>query len=175
MNASEVPVGVIMGSESDWTVMQRCVEQLRDLGIACEVRVLSAHRTPQAVDEYAASAADRGIKVVIAAAGMSAALGGAVAARTALPVLGVAIASGPLAGVDALLATVQMPPGVPVGCVGIGAPGAVNAAVLAAEILALDDDRVAARLREYKTAQEQKTLEGDRRLRQELGGQEKNL
>jgi len=170
MNASEPLVGVLMGSDSDWMVMQRCVEQLRQLGIACEVRVLSAHRTPQAVDEYAATAADRGIKVVIAAAGMSAALGGAVAARTALPVLGVAIASGPLAGVDALLSTVQMPPGVPVGCVGIGPAGAVNAAVLAAKILALGDEGVAARLREYKTAQERKTLERDRRLRQELGG-----
>ena len=164
MNASEVPVGVIMGSESDWTVMQRCVEQLRDLGIACEVRVLSAHRTPQAVDEYAASAADRGIKVVIAAAGMSAALGGAVAARTALPVLGVAIASGPLAGVDALLATVQMPPGIPVATMGIGKAGAKNAAVLAARILAVNNPELTTALVQFSCDMAEQVAEKNKAL-----------
>lgn len=162
-------VGVLMGSDSDWAVMQRCVEQLGELGIDCEVRVLSAHRTPQAVDEYASAAAGRGIKVIIAAAGMSAALGGAVAGRTTLPVIGVAIASGPLAGVDALLSIVQMPPGVPVGCVGIDRAGAVNAAVYAAEILALSQPTVAEKLKQCKHAQAEKTLEKDRKLREKLG------
>lgn len=137
MTKAKPLVGVLMGSDSDWPVMQRCVEQLGQFGIECETRVLSAHRSPQAVDEYAAAASDRGIRVIIAAAGMSAALAGTVAARTHLPVIGVAVASGPLAGIDALVSTVQMPPGVPVATLAIGKAGAVNAALLAAEILAL--------------------------------------
>lgn len=163
-------VGVLMGSDSDWDVMRRCVEQLRDFGIECEVRVLSAHRTPQAVDEYAAGAADRGIRVIIAGAGMSAALAGAVAGRTTLPVVGVAIPAGDLAGVDALLSTVQMPPGVPVACPGLGKAGAVNAAVLAAQILALSDPSLAAKLKEHKSAQAEKTLTKDRKLQERPGG-----
>jgi len=158
-------VGVLMGSDSDWPVMQRCVEQIRSLGIDCEVRVLSAHRTPEAVDEYAAAAAGRGVKVIIAAAGMSAALAGSVAARTPLPVVGVAIASGPLRGVDALVSTVQMPPGVPVGCVGIGEAGAVNAAVYAARILALSDASLADKLEQYRAARAEQTRAKDRNLR----------
>ena len=170
MNQASPLVGVLMGSDSDWTVMRRCVEQLRELGIECEVRVLSAHRTPQAVEEYAASASGRGVKVIVAGAGMSAALAGAVAARTSLPVIGVAIASGPLGGIDALLSTVQMPPGVPVGCVGVDAAGATNAAIFAAEILALSDRALDERLRQHKSSQAEKTLAKDRKLQAEQGG-----
>ena len=169
MSKSNTQVAVVMGSDSDFEVMSRCIEQLRAFGIAPEVRVLSAHRTPEAVDEFTAAAAGRGVKVIIAAAGMSAALAGAIAAQTTLPVLGVAIASGPLAGIDALLSTVQMPPGVPVGCTGIGAAGAVNAAVLAAEILATSDTALAGKLAEYKSAQADKTLAKDKNLREQLG------
>lgn len=169
MSESNPTVAVVMGSDSDFEVMSRCVEQLQGFGIAHEVRVLSAHRTPGAVDEFAVGAADRGVKVIIAAAGMSAALAGAISGRTTLPVLGVAIASGPLAGIDALLSTVQMPPGVSVGCTGIGPAGAVNAAVLAAEILATADASLAGRLAEYKSAQADKTLAKDKKLREQLG------
>ncbi len=168
MSKATASVGVLMGSESDWPVMQRCVEQLRAFGIECEARVLSAHRTPQAVEQYAAAAAERGIKLIIAAAGMSAALAGAVAARTTLPVIGVAIPGGPLAGVDALLSMVQMPPGVPVACAGLGEAGAVNAAVLAGQILALCDAALAGKLQQFKSDQAEKTLAKDRSLQEKL-------
>lgn len=116
-------VGVVMGSDSDLPVMRRCMETLEAFGIAYEVRVISAHRTPDAAHEYASTAAGRGLKVIIAAAGMSAALSGILAAKTTLPVIGVPMAAGPLAGIDAALSTMQMPPGVPVGCMAIGMPG----------------------------------------------------
>lgn len=143
-------VGVVFGSDSDWPVMEKCVEQLRELGLEAEVRVLSAHRSPAALAEWVGGEEGRGLKVLIAAAGMSAALAGTVAAHTTLPVIGVPIASGALAGVDALLSTVQMPPGVPVATVAIGAAGARNAAVLAAQMLALHDEKLAERLRIFK-------------------------
>ncbi len=162
-------VAVVMGSDSDFAVMRRCVEQLGELGVSCEARILSAHRTPAAVEEFAAAAASKGIRVIIAAAGLSAALGGAIAARTTLPVIGVAMAAGTLGGIDALLSTVQMPPGVPVACVGIGEAGAVNAAVMAAEILAVSDAALANRLKTYKAAQAEKTIARDKRLREQLG------
>jgi len=170
MSETDPHVAVVMGSDSDLEVMRRCVRQLEALGVACEVRILSAHRTPGAVDEFAAAAAGRGVRVIVAAAGMSAALAGALAGRCTLPVIGVAMASGPLAGVDALLSTVQMPPGVPVGCVGMGPAGAVNAAVYAAEILALSDAALAERLARYKDEQARKTLRKDEELR-ERGGE----
>jgi phosphoribosylaminoimidazole carboxylase PurE protein len=163
--AKQPIVGVVMGSDSDLAVMQKCLDQLKELGIGCEVRILSAHRTPSAVDEYAASASARGIKVIVAAAGMSAALGGVISARTNLPVIGVAMASGPLAGVDALLATVQMPPGVPLACPGMAEAGAVNAAVLAARILALSDPPLAVRLDKFRRKLEETTLAKDKGLR----------
>ena len=169
MNESNTKVAIVMGSDSDFEVMSRCIEQLGAFGIEPEVRVLSAHRTPGVVDEFAAGASDNGIKVIIAAAGMSAALAGAIAGRTTLPVLGVAIASGPLAGIDALLSTVQMPPGVAVGCTGIATAGAVNAAVLAIEILATSDADLAGKLAEFKSAQAEKTLAKDKKLREQLG------
>jgi phosphoribosylaminoimidazole carboxylase PurE protein len=164
MTKTGAQVGVIMGSDSDLPVMQGCIDLLKELGIACEVRILSAHRTPVEVDAYAAGAAGRGLGVIIAAAGMSAALGGVLSARTSLPVIGVAMASGPLAGVDALLSTVQMPPGVPVACTGMAAAGATNAALLAARILALSDPALAKKLEEYRLRQGEKVLAKDRSL-----------
>jgi len=129
-------VGVVMGSKSDWETMRHCCETLERLGVAHERQVMSAHRTPDVVGDYARSARDRGLGVLIAAAGGSAALAGVVAAHTTLPVLGVPIAAWSLDGLDSLLSTVQMPPGVPVGSLAIGKPGAINAAILATSILA---------------------------------------
>jgi 5-(carboxyamino)imidazole ribonucleotide mutase len=137
-------VGILVGSKSDLPVMEKCNARLDNLGIEYELEVRSAHRTPDAVAEYVASAPERGIKVFICAAGMAAHLAGAVAARTNLPVIGIPIAAGTLGGFDALLATVQMPSGVPVATVAVN--GAANAAVLAAQILALSDPELAQRL-----------------------------
>ena len=130
-------VAVVMGSQSDWPTMQAACETLERLGVGCQARILSAHRTPRRTAEFAAGAAGRGLRVIIAEAGGAAHLAGAIAAQTTLPVIGVPLAATPLAGLDALLATVQMPAGIPVATVAIGRAGAKNAAVLAAEILAL--------------------------------------
>jgi 5-(carboxyamino)imidazole ribonucleotide mutase len=138
-------VGILVGSKSDLPVMEKCTNRLEDLGIDYELEVRSAHRNPEDVAEYVASAPERGIKVFICAAGMAAHLAGAVAARTNLPVIGIPIAAGTLGGFDALLATVQMPSGVPVATVAVN--GAANAAVLAAQILALSDPELAERLK----------------------------
>ena len=143
-------VGILVGSPSDLEVMSGASKRLEDLGVPHEVVVTSAHRSPQRTDEYASTARQRGIKVLIVAAGRAAHLAGAVAARTTLPVLGVPLESGSLAGFDALLSTVQMPAGVPVGTLAIGAAGAENAATLAAQILALGDARLAERLTREK-------------------------
>ena len=137
-------VGILVGSKSDLPVMEKCTNRFEDLGIDYELEVRSAHRNPEAVAEYVTSAPERGIKVFICAAGMAAHLAGAVAARTNLPVIGIPIAAGTLGGFDALLATVQMPSGVPVATVAVN--GAANAAVLAAQILALSDTELAQRL-----------------------------
>ncbi len=151
-----------MGSDSDLSVMQSCVDQLREFGIEPTVRILSAHRTPQAAAEFARTAEARGIRVVIAAAGMAAHLAGAMAAWTTLPVIGVPLTSeGGLAGLDALLSTVQMPPGVPVATVAIGKAGAGNAAILAVQILALADASLRDRLVQFRQRQEQKVREKD--------------
>lgn len=144
--AEPVRVAVIVGSASDANQIEGCRETLRRLGIGHEARVLSAHRTPGELVEYLDGLEDRGIEIVIAAAGMAAHLAGVVAAHTTLPVLGVPMASGPLQGIDALLSTVQMPPGVPVATLGIGSPGGKNAAYLAARILALSHPGVKERL-----------------------------
>jgi 5-(carboxyamino)imidazole ribonucleotide mutase len=138
-------IGILVGSKSDLPVMEKCTVRLEDLGIDYELEVRSAHRNPEGVAEYVASAPERGIKVFICAAGMAAHLAGAVAARTNLPVIGIPIAAGTLGGFDALLATVQMPSGVPVATVAVN--GAANAAVLAAQILALSDSELAERLK----------------------------
>ena len=137
-------IGILVGSKSDLPVMEKCTKRLEDLGVDHELEVLSAHRNPEGVAEYVASAPGRGIKVFICAAGMAAHLAGAVAARTTLPVIGIPIAAGTLGGFDALLATVQMPSGVPVATVAVN--GAANAAVLAAQILAISDPELAERL-----------------------------
>ena len=157
-------VAVIMGSDSDWPVMKSCTEVLKQFDIPFELRILSAHRTPEATAEYARTAHERGLKIIVAAAGMAAHLAGVFAAHTILPVIGVPMASGPLAGVDALLSTVQMPPGIPVATVGIGAAGAKNAALLAVEILALCDERLTKRRQQYRD----ELAESARRKNEEL-------
>ncbi len=146
-------VGIIMGSRSDWETMQHTSETLESLGIAHEVKVISAHRTPDLLQEYAASAIDRGLQVVIAGAGGAAHLPGMTAAKTRLPVLGVPVESKALKGVDSLLSIVQMPAGVPVGSMAIGKAGAINAALLAAAILATHDDKLAVALDAYRKDQ----------------------
>lgn len=133
-----VDVAILMGSKGDWAVMKHAAETLRELAIRSESRVLSAHRTPAETAQYVQQAETQGVRVFIAAAGMAAHLSGAVAAHTVRPVLGVPLAASELNGLDALLATVQMPPGIPVGTLAIGKAGAINAALLAAAILAVD-------------------------------------
>ncbi|MHC4912200.1 MAG: 5-(carboxyamino)imidazole ribonucleotide mutase [Planctomycetota bacterium] len=155
-------VAVVMGSDSDMPVMQSCIEQLRNFGIEPTVRIISAHRTPEVASEFAQKAAGQGIKVIIAAAGMAAHLAGALAAQTTLPVIGVPlVSSSGLEGIDAFLSTVQMPPGVPVATVAIGKAGAKNAAVLAAQILALSDVKLAEKLAEFKQKQADKVKAKD--------------
>ncbi|MFN9335948.1 MAG: 5-(carboxyamino)imidazole ribonucleotide mutase [Alphaproteobacteria bacterium] len=146
-------VGVIMGSRSDWETLRHTAETLEKLGIAHETRVVSAHRTPERLFDYAKQAAGRGLKVIIAGAGGAAHLPGMAASMTHLPVLGVPVQSAALAGVDSLLSIVQMPAGVPVGTLAIGRAGAVNAALLAGSILALEDAALAARLIAWRATQ----------------------
>ena len=143
-------VGVIMGSASDESVVQETVNTLEQMKIDYEVRVLSAHRTPDKVREYAEQARERGIQVLIAAAGGSAALGGALASWTTLPVIGIPLASSELKGIDARLATAQMPPGIPVACMAVGTWGARNAAYYAAEILGLNNDEIRQAYEDYR-------------------------
>mgnify|MGYP006266173245 CR=1 FL=1 len=146
-------VGVIMGSQSDWPTMRHACEILSTLGVAHEARIVSAHRTPERLAEYAGSAAQRGLRVIIAGAGGAAHLPGMAAAMTHLPVLGVPVSSKALSGMDSLLSIVQMPRGVPVGTLAVGEAGALNAGLMAASILALSDARVAAALEDYRTEQ----------------------
>lgn len=146
-------VGIIMGSTSDWETMRHAAETLDALGVAHETRVVSAHRTPQRLYDYATTAADRGLKVVIAGAGGAAHLPGMAASMTHLPVLGVPVESKALKGMDSLLSIVQMPGGIPVGTLAIGKPGAINAALLAAAILATADEALATRLKAWRAAQ----------------------
>ena len=143
-------VGVVMGSASDEPVVQETVKTLEQLEIDYEVRVMSAHRTPERVQEYATTARDRGIEVLISAAGGSAALGGVLASWPTIPVIGVPLASSELKGMDALLATAQMPPGIPVACMAVGAWGARNAAFFAAEILGLKYDAIRQAYEKYR-------------------------
>jgi phosphoribosylaminoimidazole carboxylase PurE protein len=160
------PVAVVMGSDSDMKVMKSCIEQLDDFGIKPVVRIISAHRTPEIAADFAENAPENGIKVIIAAAGMAAHLAGAMAAKVILPVIGVPLDSGSgLGGMDALLSTVQMPPGVPVATMAIGKAGAKNAAIFAVQILALSDENLRAKLANFKKAQKQKVIEKDSALR----------
>lgn len=150
---SETVVGIIMGSASDWPTLRHAADTLDTLGIGWEARVVSAHRTPQRLHEYATAAKARGLKIIVAGAGLAAALPGSAAALTPLPVLGVPMEGKLMGGLDALLSIVQMPPGVPVGALGVGRPGAVNAALLAAAILALADPSLADRLDAFRAEQ----------------------
>ncbi len=153
MSDDKPVVGIIMGSQSDWSTMRHAAEMLEKLNIPCESRVTSAHRTPDRLHQYATSAKDRGLKVIIAGAGMAAALPGSAAALTPLPVLGVPMDGKLMGGLDALLSMAQMPGGIPVGTLGVGRHGAINAALLAASILALSDPAVAQALDQFRAEQ----------------------
>ena len=158
-NAKAPRVGVIMGSKSDWPTMKHAVEVLESLGVTVEAKVVSAHRTPDLLFEYAGSAEARGLEVLIAGAGGAAHLPGMTAAKTLLPVLGVPVQSRALSGMDSLLSIVQMPRGIPVGTLAIGEAGALNAGLLAAAILATHDPALRERLRAYREAQTARVLE----------------
>ena len=146
-------VGILMGSQSDWPTMRHAADTLEKLGIAAESKVISAHRNADRLDEYLGTAVERGIKVIIAGAGMAAALPGSAAAVTPLPVLGVPMEGQMMGGLDAMLAMTQMPPGIPVGTLGLGKAGAINAAMLAAAIVAISDDTAAKSLDDFRAAQ----------------------
>ncbi|NLE58427.1 MAG: 5-(carboxyamino)imidazole ribonucleotide mutase [Planctomycetes bacterium] len=167
---AEATVAMIIGSDSDWPVMEACHQQLKSLGIRTLLEVLSAHRTPERLREFVSSAEENGTQVFIAAAGMAAALPGVVAAHTTLPVIGVPLSSGVLQGVDSLLSIVQMPPGIPVATVAIGSAGAKNAALLAAEILALSDARLKKALADLRREQAAAVEQKNRTLKDKLAG-----
>jgi phosphoribosylaminoimidazole carboxylase PurE protein len=161
-------IAVVFGSDSDWPVMEKCVAQVRAFGEEPYVEVMSAHRNPERVAEFAHSAEKNGFHVLIAAAGMSNALAGAVAAHTPLPVIGVPLEGSSLNGLDALLSTVQMPPGIPVATVSVGAAGAKNAALLAIQIVARADEKLAAAYRKFKADQAAAVAERNRTVQQKL-------
>jgi 5-(carboxyamino)imidazole ribonucleotide mutase len=160
----QTQVGAVMGSISDWETMQHACSILDELGIAYEKKVLSGHRTPDEVFDYAACARSRGLKVIIAGAGGAAHLAGMIAAKTTLPVIGVPMHTKSLGGLDSLLSIVQMPGGVPVATMAIGKAGAVNAALFAAQILAVSDERIAAKLAEHKETMKQSVLKSSEEL-----------
>jgi phosphoribosylaminoimidazole carboxylase PurE protein len=164
MTQPSARVLVVLGSDSDLQVMAPCLELLRGLEVPSELRICSAHRSPKAAHELAAGARDRGVRVVIAAAGGAAHLAGTIAALTILPVIGVPLPSSPIGGLDALYSTVQMPPGVPVATVSVGDWGARNAAILAAQIMALGDAALAERLVAYKAGLAEQVAKKDRNL-----------
>ena len=159
MTQKSVPVAIIMGSQSDWPTMRRAAETLDALGVAYDARIVSAHRTPDRLVSFAKGARDAGFKIIIAGAGGAAHLPGMTAAMTPLPVFGVPVESKALSGRDSLLSIVQMPPGVPVGTLAIGASGAVNAALLAVCVLALNDPDLAARLDAWRARQTESVAE----------------
>lgn len=160
-------VAVLMGSASDWEIVKETVATLKKFEIPVEARVISAHRTPDVAAEFARNAESRGIKVIIAAAGAAAHLAGVIAAHTVLPVIGVPMPS-VLNGLDSLLSIVQMPGGIPVGTMAIGKAGAVNAGILAAQILALSDENLREKLRQHKESLKQSAIEGDAKIQAEL-------
>ena len=159
-----------MGSDSDLPIMQETAKVLKLFEIPYEIGVYSAHRSPHRTLEYVKSARDRGLKVIVAGAGSSAHLAGVTAAETTLPVIGIPIDSSPLSGLDSLLSTVQMPPGVPVATMGVGKSGATNAGMLAVQILALGDEKLAKRLADYKDQLEKSVAEKSKKVREEHAG-----
>lgn len=159
-------VGIVMGSDSDWPLVQKASETLRDFGVAFETRVISAHRTPDIAMEYSKTAEARGLKVIIAAAGGAAHLGGVLAACTVLPVIGIPVAGGALNGLDALYATVQMPSGVPVATVAVGSAGPKNAALLAVQILGTADAALREKFRAFKAGLREKVIDADEKIHQ---------
>ncbi|MCG2659000.1 MAG: 5-(carboxyamino)imidazole ribonucleotide mutase [Kiritimatiellae bacterium] len=158
---SKPQVGVVMGSDSDWPLMEATVKTLERFGVRSETRVISAHRTPELARAYATGASRRGLQVIIAAAGGAAHLAGVLASHTILPVIGVPVKSGALDGLDALLSTVQMPSGIPVATVALGSAGAVNAAILAIQILALRRPELAVKLQQHKRDLKAKVKKGN--------------
>jgi phosphoribosylaminoimidazole carboxylase PurE protein len=171
MSAKSQPVvGIVMGSDSDLAVMSETAQTLKMFGVPFEIEISSAHRSPARTAEYARTALARGLKVIIVAAGGAAHLGGVIAAETTLPVIGVPIPSTTLAGLDSLLSMVQMPGGVPVACVSIGKPGAVNAAIFAVEILATSDAALARKLAEYKDELARAVAEKSAKVKRQFRG-----
>jgi 5-(carboxyamino)imidazole ribonucleotide mutase len=154
-----IDVAIIMGSKSDWDIMSHSVNILTQFNIAHESKVISAHRTPALLDEYCSEAQQKGVKIFITGAGLAAALPGVVAAKTTLPVIGVPLEASSLEGMDALLSIVQMPPGIPVGTMTIGKAGAINAALYAAAILALQDENIREKIQSYRDEQAQKIID----------------
>ena len=161
-------VGIIMGSDSDLPTMLEAANVLKQFEIPYEVGVYSAHRSPHRTAEYVRSARDRGLKLIIAGAGSSAHLAGVTAAETTIPVIGVPIDSSPLSGFDALMSTVQMPPGVPVATMGVGKSGATNAGIFAVQVLALSDDKLMQKLIEYKARLEKTVAEKSKKVQEQL-------
>ena len=161
-------VGIVMGSDSDWPLVKKAFDTLMDFGVACEVRVISAHRTPDLAAEYSKTAAERGLKVILSAAGGAAHLGGILAAHTTLPVVGIPVAGGALNGVDALLATLQMPSGIPVATVALGSAGPTNAALFAVQILALSSKPLAQKLADHKKKLAAKVEAANARVNEEI-------
>jgi len=165
---SQPRIAIVFGSDSDWDTMEKCVKQLKEFGEKPFVEVMSAHRNPERVAEFTRGAEGAGIEVIIAAAGMSNALAGAVASHTPLPVIGVPLVSGSMQGMDALLSTVQMPPGIPVATVSIGSAGAKNAALLAIQILARKDEKLAAAYRKFKKDQAAAVAERNAKVQEKM-------
>ena len=165
---SKPEVAIVMGSGSDWPLVKKTVETLQEFDIVADVRVISAHRTPEEACQYASDAAKRGIKVIIAAAGGAAHLGGVLAAHTILPVIGIPVKGGALNGMDALLATLQMPSGIPVATVTLGSAGPINAAVLAAQMIALARPALRRKLVAYKRGLKRKVAKGNQNVQRDL-------
>lgn len=164
MSEQKIEVGILLGSDSDLEVMRESQKILKDFGIGCEITIASAHRTPAKVMEYCAQAESRGLKVIIAGAGMAAHLAGVIAAHTILPVIGVPLAGSHLQGLDSLLSTVQMPAGIPVATVAIGSAGAKNAAHLAVQMIALGNPELTRKIKDFRAAQAEKIAEKNKGL-----------
>ncbi len=156
-----IQVAIIMGSKSDWEIMSHSGRILSELNISHESKVISAHRTPDLLDDYCSKIEEEGVEVIIAGAGLAAALPGVIASKKTIPVIGVPLDSGSLSGLDALLSIVQMPPGIPVGTMGVGKCGAINAALFAASILSLNDKSISQELSKYRKNQAQKVIDAE--------------